>query len=154
VESSADGQHFSRLGTVPGQGTTAQSHTYALTDYTLARYGAATVYYRLRQVDRDGTAAVSPVRAVRLPAPATPLLVQAYPNPCAGPPTVRIEATQAGPAWLTLRDATGRLLHQQPLTLGVGRNEVRLAAADLPLGLYLLSVTQQTYQHTVRLTRE
>jgi hypothetical protein len=154
VESSPDGQHFTRLGTLAGHGTSAQPHDYTLTDYTLARYGTAVIYYRLRQVDHDGTQAVSPVRVVRVPELAAPLLVQVYPNPFSSSPTVRIQAPQAGPATLTLHDATGRRLSQQELTLAAGRNEVALPAAEVPLGLYLLSVVQGPHRQTIRIVRK
>lgn len=56
VEASADGRSFRRIGQVPGHGSSTQPHTYQLTDAAIARYGASVVYYRLRQVDADGTA--------------------------------------------------------------------------------------------------
>ncbi|ALW86066.1 hypothetical protein AUC43_13780 [Hymenobacter sedentarius] len=64
VERSTDGRMFSPLGQVPGNGTSAQLHAYQYTDLGFARYATTTVYYRLRQVDTDGKAAYSPVRAL------------------------------------------------------------------------------------------
>jgi hypothetical protein len=80
--------------------------------------------------------------------------VQVYPNPFSSSPVVRIQAPQAGPATLTLHDATGRRLSQQELTLAAGRNEVTLPAAEVPLGLYLLSVVQGPHRQTIRIVRK
>lgn len=65
-----------------GAGSSNLEHRYQFTDSNLARYAVDQVYYRLRQVDTDGTGAYSPVRTVQVSAPAG-LLVEAYPNPSA-----------------------------------------------------------------------
>ena len=118
VESSLDGLIFQRLGQVAGAGTSSQSHAYQFIDQQLARYAAALVYYRLRQVDADGTGTYSPVRTVAVPFEAG-LLVQAYPNPSApaGEVSLSIRTDQSGPATLWLTDALGRLVGQQQLSL-------------------------------------
>ncbi len=64
VERSQDGQTFAAIGKVAAAGTSLLPHTYELLDGKLPP--ATTLYYRLRQVDADGTASYSPVRAVRL----------------------------------------------------------------------------------------
>ncbi|MDO7854743.1 glycine-rich protein [Hymenobacter sp. CA1UV-4] len=69
VEASADGHAFRRIGTVAGHGTSTQPQQYQLVDKAIARYAADPVYYRLRQVDVDGTVSYSPVRQVRVAAP-------------------------------------------------------------------------------------
>jgi hypothetical protein len=78
VERSADGVGFAAIGTVAAAGTTATARTYALRDAALPA-GAAVLYYRLRQVDLDGTAHYSPVRSVAVASGLT-----LYPNPTAG----------------------------------------------------------------------
>jgi len=64
VESGLDGRTFTPLGQVAGQGTGTGPRTYQFTDEHLARYTTPAVYYRLRQVDADGKATYSPVRAL------------------------------------------------------------------------------------------
>ena len=67
VERSPDGVAFAKIGTVAAAaGGSTRAHSYAFVDETLARYATALVYYRLRQVDQDGTSAYSPVRSVGL----------------------------------------------------------------------------------------
>jgi len=53
LERSTDGITFSSITTIPGNGTSSSSHTYHFDDYDVLlnkRY-----YYRLKQVDTDGT---------------------------------------------------------------------------------------------------
>ncbi|RZK48042.1 MAG: hypothetical protein EOO59_17090, partial [Hymenobacter sp.] len=70
VERSADGVAFAKIGRVAAAGTTSQGQQYQLSDRAPL---PGTSYYRLRQIDLDGTAHYSPVATVQLAAPATPL---------------------------------------------------------------------------------
>ena len=77
VERSIDGATFVHLTAVAAAGTTTSAHAYSFTDGQLP--AAAALYYRLRQVDADGSATYSPVRTVALEL-ALPTLVL-FPNP-------------------------------------------------------------------------
>lgn len=154
VENSTDGLHFRYLTRVASRSAANQGAVYTLQDADLARYRAETVYYRLRQVDLDGTETFSPVRAVAA-APAG-LLVQAYPNPFGEAVTIRVEAARAGVATLVLRDALGRTVGQQRLVLAPGATTCPLVGvAGLPQGVYLLTISQTGGgQQHLRLTRQ
>ena len=80
VESSTDGRTFGRLGWVPGRGNSTVAHTYQFDDGTLATAPGPLVYYRLRQLDTDGTATFSPVRTMAVPTERLTQL-QLWPNP-------------------------------------------------------------------------
>jgi hypothetical protein len=81
VERSFDGKSFSSIGRVAGHGSTTSVNSYTYTDAGVATKATGTVYYRLQQVDQDGTATYSPVRVVALDKGATSLKL--YPNPTA-----------------------------------------------------------------------
>lgn len=154
VESSADGRSFQRLGQVAGHGTSAQRQDYSFTDKNLPRYAVDQVYYRLRQVDVDGTETISPIRVLQVPA-AAGLLVQAYPNPFQQQVALTIRTGQAGAATIQLTDAVGRQLGQRKLDLPLGSSTLTLdEASGLPQGVYLLRVRQGEQQQTLKLVRE
>jgi hypothetical protein len=156
IESSVDGVAFQPLGRVAGAGTSTQAHSYQFVDKSLARYGAPRVYYRLRQVDADGTSAYSPVQALAVPL-AAGLAVQAYPNPSARADevTLAIGTDQAGPVALVLVNALGQQISQQQLMLPAGASTVPLAgASQLPAGVYLLRVRQGAQQQVLKLVRQ
>ncbi|MDB5268609.1 MAG: hypothetical protein JWP58_1649 [Hymenobacter sp.] len=154
VESSPDGRTFRRIGTVAGQGSSSQRHEYALVDPTLARYAADLVYYRLRQVDRDGTFAYSPVRTVQVPALGG-FAVQAYPQPFMADFNLLVHTDEAGPLILALHDAVGRTLLTRRAALLPGSSTVPLPeAAALPSGVYVLSITQSHYHRTLKVVHE
>jgi hypothetical protein len=62
VQRSTDGRDFHWIGTVPGGGNSAVRRDYHFSD---AQPFAGTAYYRIRQVDEDGGASFSPLRAIR-----------------------------------------------------------------------------------------
>ncbi|HNG90750.1 MAG TPA: hypothetical protein PK858_11115, partial [Saprospiraceae bacterium] len=63
VERSADGYHFSSLQSLPGAGSSREPQQYSLTDEQPLQGRS---FYRLRQVDHDGSFSFSPVRAVQM----------------------------------------------------------------------------------------
>lgn len=102
VERSPDRVAFSKLGTLAAAGTSATPHAYAFTDVALPT-GGSRVYYRLRQVNQEGTAHHSVVRPVALAgASAGPAL---YSNPAHGAATL---AGAVPGAAVTVSDALGR----------------------------------------------
>ena len=125
VEASANGRMFQRIGQVVGHGSSAQPHEYQLTDLNIARYAASSVYYRLRQVDADGTATYSPVRTVAVAA--GPAALALFPNPTTDR-AATLTGTQPGTP-VTVIDALGRLV------LVAMADATGTAALALPAGL-------------------
>ena len=85
LERSRDGRQFAEAGTVAAAGTSTTARTYSLTDAQLPA-GATALYYRLRQVDLDGSFSYSPVRTVLLPAATASLRAVPQPGPGRYPP--------------------------------------------------------------------
>ena len=154
AEVSPDGTSFRPVGRVAAQGSTAQPHAYTLTDPRLLAYGMPLVYYRLRQVDRDGTFTYSPVRVLAVGGAAFRAL--AWPNPAEAGLTTQLQVSgpNAGlPIELTLTDAAGRVLAHRTVPAGAGA--LALPETDgRPAGVYLLRVQQGAGQQVLRLLRE
>lgn len=135
VERSLDGLTFSAIGTVRGKGTSTQQSKYSFTDAGAARFGAL-IYYRLKQLDFDGTATFSPVRTVKF-VDAIKVDVSVYPNPSQGNATLDLTGLPAGNYQVQVLDLTGRSL--QILTLA-GQQEHPLQVQALPHGSYIVRV--------------
>lgn len=154
VERSRDGLVFERAGRVVGQGSSAVAHDYAFFDPKVAQYGVPTLYYRLRQVDKDGTASYSTMRSVAVES-ATALLVSAWPNPSVGAgPHIRVEQPGENPLTATLTDATGRQLAMYRTTARVSEGLFAAETAALASGVYLLRVTTTGTSQVLKLVRE
>lgn len=151
VQTSADGRTWQTLGRVQAAGTSTAAHQYNL-DHGVARYGAATVYYHLRQVDTDGTGQFSPVRSLASEAPAWALFT--YPNPYAQDLSAQLTSAETGPITLTLFDAAGHTVLQQQVAAVLGSQVIALpGAAAMPAGAYVLRVQQNGHTGTVRVVR-
>jgi hypothetical protein len=154
VQASADGQHYTALSRVASQGQATQAHAYTYADPSLTRYAAATVYYRLRQVDADGTAAYSPVRSVAVAAAVARQFV-AYPNPSQAALGVQLDAEQDGAATLRLTDALGRVVFEKQVLLATGSNVLNLPEAQgLRPGYYHLHLQQGALRQVLALERQ
>ena len=131
VERSGDGSTFTDIGRVEG----AQQPRYSFTDPA----PAAAAYYRLRMVDLDGTYAYSQVEYVRRnDSPADELM--AYPVPTRGPLTVQYVGHIAGPAYLRVTDALGKLVYATERAARVGEQDWQLDLRHLPPATYQLQL--------------
>ncbi len=65
IERSLDGNIFSKVASVNGEGITSILHSYFAIDNISSSSGAI-IYYRLRQLDIDGKGSLSKVIAVKL----------------------------------------------------------------------------------------
>ncbi|MDQ2769670.1 MAG: hypothetical protein M3Y54_04125, partial [Bacteroidota bacterium] len=130
VERSTDGVAFAPLGRVAAQGSSTQAHAYAFTDDQLARTGAALAYYRLRQVDADGTATYSPVRTI---AQVPNARLALFPNPTTG--AALLTGTAPGlVVWVF--DALGREVARA--TADAAGTAALVLPQHLPPGVYMV----------------
>jgi len=61
IQRSFDGLEWETVGTVNGQGTTDQTHSYRFIDYNIVN---GTTYYQLKQIDFDGTSSFSDIVSI------------------------------------------------------------------------------------------
>ena len=138
VERSLDGgRTFAQIGRREAAGTTTVPQQYTLTDAGVGRT-ARTVYYRLRQVDFDGTTAFSNVESVTFTGKQLANVVRLFPNPATTSTTLDLTEVEAGTYAVHLYDATGRLV-QTATQLGGTQQPLDLTA--LPTGSYVVRVT-------------
>ena len=142
VQRSLDGQQFAGIGEVAGQGSTTAPTDYAFLDRQLPQPLSTQqpLYYRLRQVDVDGQATLSDVRAVTLAAAGRPGLTL-YPQPVPrGQPLHYQRQSESGrQAELTVYSLAGKRLATHQLTDGATGT---IPTDALPAGWYLLRLRQ------------
>ncbi len=149
VERSADSKHYHQVGFVEGHGTTTAPHVYTFQDRPPKQ---GTYWYRLRQVDVDGSATVyGPVKV--LWAPQEEVLLSNYPNPFNGQTRVHLLLPEAADLRVAVYDLTGRevaRLHTGRVEAGEHTwtwNAHDELGRELPSGVYLLRATGG--QHTL-----
>jgi hypothetical protein len=131
VERSLTGSNFTAVGTVRGQGTSVKN---TFTDSNAGRLASNAIYYRLKQVDLDGTATYSPVRAVQFAA--AKAAASLYPNPSQGQIVLDLSGLAQGSYSVQVLDLTGRVLRAQQLSAQASP----LDLSGLPQGAYLVLV--------------
>ncbi|GIV30946.1 MAG: hypothetical protein KatS3mg029_0305 [Saprospiraceae bacterium] len=134
VERSQDGMNWTELAFIPGNGTTTEEQHYQWLDN---RPAPGANYYRLRQVDYDGSFQFSSTRMVRI---TTPQFISMYPNPVSSGDLLYIEVPDAvEQAELLFFSLDGKLLRTEK-TKGGDRLELTM---DLPPGVYALRSRQR-----------
>jgi hypothetical protein len=152
VQVSADGHEFRTVGFVPSpSANSSQAQSYRFTDGSQS--AAGTYYYRLQQLDLDGSSTYTPTRALALGTQET--LAQVSPNPFADKLYLTTQADAPARPVFTLTDARGRTVLTQALDLPAGRATIALPSlAHLPKGMYVLHfVLNQQPQH-IKLLKE
>ncbi|WP_022824633.1 Ig-like domain-containing protein [Hymenobacter norwichensis] len=136
VERTADGRSFQKVGTVAGHGNSATRQQYSFIDVKAAAV-ASTLYYRLKQVDLDGTVNYTPVQVVRFGQSTVAPELTLYPNPATDVLHLTLTAAvQKGQ--VTVYSTTGALVLTKVLNSTL---DATLDVSKLPQGAYLLKVT-------------
>jgi Secretion system C-terminal sorting domain len=145
LESSTDGEIFSAIGEVQGAGTTTETHDYRFVHHTPV-VGAN--YYRLKQMDFDGTFAYSKVLAVEAVDKVDMLL---FPNPAKDQLYLQYPISN-GPSQIQLFDALGRRI-KTSITGYTGNYEVKLPES-LAGGTYWLRVERGGKVQTLAIVKQ
>jgi Secretion system C-terminal sorting domain len=134
IERSTDGQTFEKIGFVKGNGTTTAKQSYNFTDNTPL---SILTYYRLRQVDFDGTSTTSNI--ISIPPKDNAKGIKIYPNPSAASQiTLDFAADTEGVAVV---NALGQVVFQQKTG---GQNRLQLDISTWAKGLYFVKTTGNT----------
>jgi Secretion system C-terminal sorting domain len=136
VERSTDGVHFSAIGSEPLKGADGVDNAYQYPDNEASAVGG-TLYYRIREVETDGTFYYSKIVSATLGAGASKLT--AFPNPAQSFVTVSFSAMTAEAVSLRLFDVRGSRLWSKQIEAQAGQNTVNIDCVNtLPDGVYIL----------------
>ena len=151
VERSADGHSFERIGTVKGAGTSVVPLTYFWNDETPL---IGVNYYRLRQVDDDGTTSFSNVVAVLVEGKMGE--ARFFPNPVQGSLTYQFNAQQNKQLTLRMTDVLGRVLQDWTYNTQIGINTEVLDLSAFAAGTYSITVYNEQGEvlHTERIVKQ
>jgi len=135
IERRTETSEFRTVGFVEGYGTTTEPRSYIYTDVT-AENGIN--YYRLKQVDFNGTYAYSEVVEIDVTGPLTFDLAQNYPNPFNPSTSIKYSIPESGNIRLSVFNIVGEEV--AVLAEGfsqAGSFEVTFDASNLSTGVYL-----------------
>lgn len=147
IERSPDGKQFKEIGHVPGKGNYSGRSDYAFTDPLVS----GIFYYRLRQVDFDGTSHYSDVVRVSQTLP-EPITYSLYPNPSR---TKKIalsisELHLSGNVSISVVDMTGALIRDLSISSQNLATPYEFDLSDVKEGPYLMRINTGTEKITQR----
>ncbi|MBE0642539.1 MAG: T9SS type A sorting domain-containing protein [Bacteroidetes bacterium] len=144
VQRSGDKKNWEELDFVAGGGTVFSPRSYSYSDRrAVDLFGANTIYYRLMQVDADGTTDYSAIVEVTSRPVATEM--QVYPQPVRGEATVQLQLQDASDGVLHVYDASGQRLDQftRSVAASSGMQLLPLSFSSAAPGNYFLEYRNQ-----------
>jgi hypothetical protein len=141
IQRSKDNSKFTDIAFVKGTGTTTEKSTYSYSDKSAL---SGKYYYRLKQVDFDGSFTYSNAIEVDLGIPKDYVLEQNYPNPFNPSTTIRFGLPINAKVSIKLYNALGQevknILNAE---LEAGIHETVLNASNLSSGVYFYTLKVQ-----------
>ena len=134
IERSTDGRRFDYLSTTKGSGTTTLARHYQSYDKNPIN---GVNYYRLKQIDFDGTATFSEIVSVEIKSEK----IELFPNPVAGTLYLRMSDFTVREVSFQITDLTGRTMLSGETELNDGIVTLPLSkVGSFPLGTYMVRV--------------
>jgi len=137
IERSGDGRSWQSIGRVNGEGTSLAPTDYQFVDPSP---NSGTNYYRLRQVDFDGSIHFSPIVTLNLP-PALSASISVYPNPFVQEIHIAQLPQGQGHWQMQLVNANGQVLHRSLIDGQTPQTSIDVE--DMPNGLYVLYLADE-----------
>jgi len=151
IERASDGETFSKIGFVQGNGTSTKRNNYTFVDQSKFEQNAV-VYYRLKQIDFDGTFSYSDAINVVFDLPVDFSLGQNYPNPFNPSTKIAYTLPVNGEVSLIVYDNLGtEVANLVNETKVAGRYEVDFSAINLPSGVYFYRLTVGSFVDTKKM---
>lgn len=139
VQRSTDGSSFNEITFITGKGTTTDQTKYSYLDNDV-RVG--TIYYRLKQIDLDGTFEYSNVINVDVNLPTQFSLMQNHPNPFNPSTKIIFELPVDANVKLNVFNIIGQQITELVNSdLAGGRHEFDFNASDLSSGIYYYTLS-------------
>lgn len=134
IQKSQNAVDFLTIGFIAGNGTSARRQKYSFID---KEFQAGDFYYRLKQLDYDGTFTYSNIAHISFAPTNNIVLGQNYPNPFNSATIIPFEISKKSFVRMALYDMRGRLV--KTLTskfFEAGTHEIKINIAELASGIY------------------
>jgi len=137
-------QNWETIGFVPGFGTTSESHTYSFVDNLTLNHNQ-TLFYRLKQIDFNGSSTTYNYIEVSIPMPDNFVLYQNHPNPFNPITTISFSLPVEADVTIKLFNMLGQEVAM--ITDGsfqAGNHQINFNAQNLTSGAYIYTFDAST----------
>ncbi len=146
-----DDNNFVTIGFVDGKGSSTEINYYSFNDNPQLS-GVNQIYYRLKQVDFDGTFSYSNIVNVSYDVPAEFVLNQNYPNPFNPSTTISYFVPKESFVSIKVYDFLGReVTTLVSETKSTGSYELSFDGSGLPSGTYFYTLIANNYSETKKM---
>lgn len=150
IERSKDGVNFEMLGDVASQGNSNQTQTYTYVDNAISN---SIYYYRLTQIDHDGTSKQFNMISVdncETVGNSEVSILNLYPNPI-GDQYLQLDYASGVSEKVSIefKNLLGQELLVREIELSAGRHTASIAIDDLRSGVYFVQITSMHHQSKV-----
>lgn len=150
IEKSINGKEFSFLAKVNGNGTTSQQQWYFAED--LNPFNPVT-FYRLTQIDFDGTQRQSKIISVTLLLPES-FVVSVSPNPAQEEAWLSAASAEESALEIIITDIRGRIVYYETKFLQKGMNTFRIDLNGMDSGIYFVTTRNGWMVKSTKLIRQ
>lgn len=143
IERSLNGNYYEAILSKKAKNTRVAS--YLAYDKNIEQLKTAIVYYRLKQIDKDGKFTYSKVVSVKAN---NITKAQIFPNPVSSTATMQLQTQQAESVMLKIISSDGKVLSTKTYSLTAGNNLIALNTEGLTTGVYAVVIAgQNTNEH-------
>jgi hypothetical protein len=132
IERSTGRNNFTKIGQVQA----ASSPVEKVFSFTDKEFPPGTCYYRLKIINVDNQSTYSNTVVVK--ADVNNRLLEIFPNPATS--TLQINTSQKGILYVSVTDASGRLIRRLQLTVNGSRTSLPINVSNLDNGSYILNI--------------
>jgi hypothetical protein len=135
IQRSIDGRVFTTIGSIPASGISTKTKEYSYTDEHAPENIS---YYRLMQVDQDGSFKYSAIVVINNNQ--GKWIIETYPNPVAEEILVHVNSTENGKMNLQVVNEHGQVLRSMQVEKYAGEADERINVKGMPAGIYFLEI--------------
>lgn len=147
VQRSANGSDFEDIGQVTATGNSTTLQQYAFSDYMMV---TTDNYYRLEQVDQDGSVQYSDIIQVNTACIEDNIgTLDIFPNPVQNNDVhLRLYSGAEASANVVIMNVAGKVVVQQDVEIIKGVNQIDLSVARLTAGTYFVQIESANWRST------
>lgn len=150
---SEDAVHFTNIGWVAGAGNSTIANNYYFDDYNVAPNKI--YYYRLRQVDFDGSSELTYIVSAMITADKVFIISEFMPNPANNMTSLQVTSSEVRDLSVTFYNTLGQLISSSKLVVEKGNNRFDFDLSELAAGTYhsVITAGEHTLNKKIIVTR-
>jgi hypothetical protein len=149
---STNGVDFATVATLEAKNNGRSANSYSFTQENLSNIrNTGVIYFRIKQIDKDGKAVITEIRNVRLGGKT--FAIGVYPNPIKHSTNVSFELEKDAEVVLTVNDASGKQLMINQFNGFKGSNIRSLDLSKFATGNYILKLQTSTDVNTLPIVK-